>query len=206
MKRFFLESQMPTQLQIARSGKITDTVKCVAQRENIPAGIINEELAAGRLAIPANKLRLGKNLVPAAIGRKVSVKINANIGVSTLSSSLDDELIKMKTAVELGADAIMDLSTGGDLDHIRQTLLSECPVPFGTVPIYQMIVGRNVEQIDSKTILDVIENILTSGDDFHVYLTSHLMYGTQARIITLSAKKPLAIIYKEIGTLRIRML
>ena len=125
---------MPTQLQMSRCGQITDTVKCVAQRENIPAKVINSELAAGRLVIPANIIHLKDNLVPAAVGRKVSVKINANIGLSSLSSSLDDELIKMKTAIELGAYAIMDLSTGGDLDHIRQTLLSQCPVPFGTVP------------------------------------------------------------------------
>ena len=87
---------MPTQLQIARSGQITDTVKCVAQRENIPAKVINDELAAGRLVILANKIHLADNLVPAAVGRKVSVKINANIGVSALSSSLDEELMKMK--------------------------------------------------------------------------------------------------------------
>lgn len=189
---------MPTQLQIARSGQITDTVKGVAQRENVPAEIINEELAAGRLAIPANKLRLGTNLVPAAIGRKVSVKINANIGVSTLSSTLDDELLKMKTAIELGADAIMDLSTGGDLDHIRQTLLSECPVPFGTVPIYQMIVDRTVEEIDSKTILDVVEKQAKQGADFftihcgllkeHLPLTRKRVCGIVSRGGALLAK------------------
>ena len=77
-----------------------------------------------------------------------------------------DELIKMKTAIELGADAIMDLSTGGDLDHIRQTLLSECPVPFGTVPIYEIIAERNVEDINPKAILDVLEKQAKQGVDF----------------------------------------
>ena len=166
MKRFFLESEMATQLQIARSGQITDIVKCVAERENVSAEVINTELAAGRLVIPANKIHLENNLIPAAVGRKVSVKINANIGLSTLSSSVDDELIKMKTAIELGADAIMDLSTGGDLDHIRQTLLSQCPVPFGTVPIYEIIVEKNVEDIDPKAILDVLVKQAEQGVDF----------------------------------------
>jgi phosphomethylpyrimidine synthase len=157
---------MPTQLQMARCGQITDTVRCVAQRENVPAKVINSELAAGRLVIPANIIHLQDNLVPAAVGRNVSVKVNANIGLSSLSSSLDDELIKMKTAIKLGADAIMDLSTGGDLDHIRQTLLSQCPVPFGTVPIYEIIADRNVEDIDPKIILDVLEKQAKQGVDF----------------------------------------
>ncbi|MBN1457153.1 MAG: phosphomethylpyrimidine synthase ThiC [Sedimentisphaerales bacterium] len=157
---------MTTQLEIARSGHMSEAVKCVAQQEGIPAETIKEELAAGRLVIPANTIHLSSNLVPKAIGRAVSVKINANIGASTVLSSLADEIDKMQVAIDLGADAIMDLSTGGDLDSIRAELLSNCPVPFGTVPIYQAIVDRDVEDITEELILEVIENQAKQGVDF----------------------------------------
>jgi phosphomethylpyrimidine synthase len=148
---------MSTQLELARKGQITEAMKCVAQREGVDVHIIRDELAAGRLVIPANKIHLAGNLVPAAVGRAVSVKINANIGCSSVRSSLDGEVVKMKVALEAGADAMMDLSTGGDLDAIRERLLSECPVMFGTVPVYEVIVGREVEDIDYTAILEVVE-------------------------------------------------
>jgi len=157
---------MATQLQIARAGQISDEVKYVAQQENLEPGFIADELAAGRLVVPTNKVHLGGNLKPIAIGRAVTTKINANIGASDVRSSLEGEIEKMETALEAGADAIMDLSTGGDLDHIRTELLARCPVPFGTVPIYEVIVGRNVEQIDHKAILEVIEKQAKQGVDF----------------------------------------
>jgi phosphomethylpyrimidine synthase len=157
---------MATQLQISQSGQITATVKCVAQKENVDAKLINDELAAGRLVIPANKVHLASNLVPAAIGRAVTTKINANIGASNVSSSLDGEIEKMKMALDLGADAIMDLSTGKDLDEIRQRLLAECTAPFGTVPIYEVIIDRTVEEIDKASILRVVEKQAAQGVDF----------------------------------------
>lgn len=157
---------MANQLETARAGKISDAVRCVSQQEGIDAEVIREELAAGRLAIPANTVHLAGNLVPGAIGRAVSVKINANIGASNVRSSLDEEIAKMKLAIELGADAIMDLSTGGDLDEIRRRLLSHCTVPFGTVPIYEVIVDRDVEDIDYDTILAVLEKQAKQGVDF----------------------------------------
>ena len=157
---------MATQLQLSKSGQITATVKCVAQKENVDAKIINDELAAGRLVIPANKVHLASNLVPAAIGRAVTTKINANIGASNVSSSLDGEIEKMKMALDLGADAIMDLSTGSDLDEIRKRLLAECTAPFGTVPIYEVIIDRTVEEIDKASILRVVEKQAAQGVDF----------------------------------------
>jgi phosphomethylpyrimidine synthase len=157
---------MTTQLEIARSGHMSEAVKCVAQQEGIPAETIKEELAAGRLVIPANTIHLAANLVPKAIGRAVSVKINANIGASTVLSSLADEIEKMQVAIDLGVDAIMDLSTGGDLDSIRAELLSKCTVPFGTVPIYEAIVDRDVEDITEDLILNVIEKQAKQGVDF----------------------------------------
>jgi phosphomethylpyrimidine synthase len=157
---------MPTQLEQARNGQITEAMKCVAQREGVDIKVIREELAAGRLVIPANKIHLEGNLVPAAVGRAVSVKINANIGCSSVRSSLDGEIEKMKVALEAGADAMMDLSTGGDLDAIREKLLSMCPVMFGTVPVYEVIVGRDVEDIDYSTILQIVEKQARQGVDF----------------------------------------
>jgi phosphomethylpyrimidine synthase len=147
---------MATQLQIARSGTISDEVKFVAKAENVDAGLIRDEIAAGRLVIPANKQHLKTNLKPAGIGRVLSTKVNANIGTSSVRSSVENELDKMQAALDAGADAIMDLSTGGNLDETREKLLARCPVPFGTVPIYQIIEDRGVEDIDGGIILKII--------------------------------------------------
>ncbi len=165
---------MATQLQVARTGTITDEVKFVAEVENVDSALIRDELAAGRLVIPANKLHLQTNpstslrtgLTPSGIGRVLSTKVNANIGTSSVRCSIEAEIEKMKTALAAGADAIMDLSTGGDLDEIRQKLLARCPVPFGTVPIYEMIKDRNVEEINNKIILGIIEKQAKQGVDF----------------------------------------
>ncbi len=157
---------MATQLQIARTGTITDEVKFVAEVENVDSVLIRDELSAGRLVIPANKLHLKTNLTPAGIGRVLTTKVNANIGTSSVRCSIEAEIEKMKAALAAGADTIMDLSTGGNLDEIRQKLLARCPVPFGTVPIYEMIKGRNVEDINSKIILGIIEKQAKQGVDF----------------------------------------
>jgi len=157
---------MATQLQIARTGTISDEVKFVAEAENVDAELIRDELASGRLVIPANKLHLKTNLKPIGIGRALATKVNANIGTSSVSSSVEAEIEKMKAALAAGADTVMDLSTGGNLDEIREKLIAQCPVPFGTVPIYQVIQGRNVEDIDSKIILDFFEKQAKQGVDF----------------------------------------
>ena len=157
---------MATQLQIARAGTTTDQVKFVAEAENIDVALIRDELTVGRLIIPANKLHLETNLKPIGIGRVLTTKVNANIGTSSVRSSVEAEIEKMQTALSVGADAVMDLSTGGNLDETREKLLALCPVPFGTVPIYQVIEGRNVEDIDSKIILEIIERQAKQGVDF----------------------------------------
>ncbi|MFZ0034478.1 MAG: phosphomethylpyrimidine synthase ThiC [Sedimentisphaerales bacterium] len=165
---------MATQLQSAREGTITEQMRFVAQAENVDAELVRNEIAAGRLVIPANKLHIKTNpsaslrtsLKPIGIGRALRTKINANIGTSSVSSSVETEIEKMKVAMEAGADAIMDLSTGGNLDDTREKLLAQCPVPFGTVPIYQVIQGRNVEDIDSPIILETIEKQAKQGVDF----------------------------------------
>jgi len=157
---------MATQLEIALNGTISKEVRFVAEVENVDAELVRDELAAGRLAIPANKLHLKTNLAPAGIGRVLRTKVNANIGTSNVRSSVDMELEKMRVALEAGADAIMDLSTGGNLDDIREQLLAQCPVPFGTVPIYQIIEDRAVEDIDVGMILETIEKQAKQGVDF----------------------------------------
>lgn len=157
---------MSTQLQAARTGTITDEIKFVADRENLDAESIRNELAAGQLIIPANKLHLKTNLRPIGIGRLLCTKVNANIGTSSVRSSVDAEVEKLQAALSAGADTIMDLSTGAKLDQTRQHLLARCPVPFGTVPIYQVTKGRNVEDINHKIILDIIQRQAKQGVDF----------------------------------------
>ena len=157
---------MATQLQQARAGVITNEIRFVAEQEKVDASHLLSEAAAGRIVIPANKLHLKTNLKPIGIGRILSTKVNANIGTSSVSSSVEQEIEKMNVALEVGADAIMDLSTGGDLDAIRRQLIAACPVAFGTVPIYQVVANRSVEDVDRKTILDCITKQAQQGVDF----------------------------------------
>ena len=166
LRRNDKKEKMATQLEIARSGQLSPEVKFVAKREGVEAGIVREEIAAGRLVIPANRIHVKGNLKPAGIGRVLKTKVNANIGVSSVRSTVKEELEKMRVALEAGADAIMDLSTGGNLDEIRAALLAECPAPFGTVPIYQMVSDRTVEEVTEKIILGVIEKQAKEGVDF----------------------------------------
>jgi len=157
---------MVTQIQAVLAGTISDEVKSVARAEGQDAEYIRDEIAAGRLIIPANKLHLKSNLRPIGIGRALTTKVNANIGTSSVRSSIEAEIEKMDVALSAGADAVMDLSTGSNLDDTREKLLARCPVPFGTVPIYQIIEGRDVEDIDNKTILEIIERQAKQGVDF----------------------------------------
>jgi phosphomethylpyrimidine synthase len=157
---------MTTQLEIARSGRVSEEVKFVAKAEGVEVELVRTEVAAGRLVIPANGIHLKRNLKPVGIGRALRTKVNANIGVSSVRSTVEEELEKARVALAAGADAIMDLSTGGDLDVIREALLAQCPVPFGTVPIYQMVSGRTVEDVSEKNILEVIERQARQGVDF----------------------------------------
>ena len=161
-----------TQLQQAQAGTITPQMQRVAERENIEAETVREEVAAGRLVIPANRLHLSPvregavALDPIGIGRAVSTKINANMGASPNSSCEQLELEKLRWAVKYGADAIMDLSTGGDLDHIRRTLIDSSTVPVGTVPMYSMIVGKPIEELTCDDILTTMRHQAEQGVDF----------------------------------------
>src|SRR4029077_10465496 len=128
-----------TQMEAARKGVVTDPMRFVAQREDLAPELIRDEVARGRMVIPANKVHLTKRLEPMAIGVASLCKINANIGNSAVTGTAEDELEKLHTAVHLGADTVMDLSTGGNIDGIREAIIDASPVPIGTVPIYQVI-------------------------------------------------------------------
>ena len=123
----------------ARAGVITDEMRFVAERENIPVEVVREEIAQGRLVIPANINHLTRGLKPMCIGGVACVKINANIGNSALGSCISEELEKLRVAVKYGGDTVMDLSTGENIDAIREAIIANSPVPIGTAPIYQAV-------------------------------------------------------------------
>ncbi|MCH7793311.1 MAG: phosphomethylpyrimidine synthase ThiC, partial [Planctomycetes bacterium] len=169
--RRFVASAPSTQLEHARLGLITDQMRRVAQREgHLTPEQVRDEVAAGRMVIPANKAHLQYKLDPMAIGRASRTKVNANMGASPVSSSTDEELEKLRWAERWGADTVMDLSTGGDLDACRLAILENSRVPIGTVPIYSMIIGRRLEDLDEQIVLDTLENQARQGVD---YFTIH---------------------------------
>src|SRR5437588_9087130 len=143
-----------TQIEAARKGVITDEMHYVAKREDLDVELVRDEVARGRMVIPANKVHLQKRLEPMCIGVASACKINANIGNSAVTGKAEDELEKLHTAVHLGADTVMDLSTGGNIDGIRQVLIDASPVPIGTVTIYQSIQDvKDVGDLTSKMLL-----------------------------------------------------
>jgi phosphomethylpyrimidine synthase len=170
-----------TQLEEARIGRVTSEMKRVALREpHLTAEQIRAEVAAGRMIIPANKVHLNYKLEPMAIGRASLTKINANMGASPVSSGTHEEVEKLKWAERWGADTVMDLSTGGDLDECRQAIIRNSTVPIGTVPIYSMIIGRTIEDLSYDVILEELEKQAKQGVDYFTIhagvLREHLPY------------------------------
>ena len=160
-----------TQLESARLGIITPQMKRVAEREkHLTAAQVRDEVAAGRMVIPANKVHLGYKLDPMAIGRASLTKINANMGASPVSSSTSEEVEKLRWAEKWGADTVMDLSTGGDLNATRDAIVRASTVPIGTVPIYSMIIGRKIEDLSPAIILASLKEQAVQGVD---YFTIH---------------------------------
>lgn len=211
-----------TQLEAAREGVVTPEMWRVATRENVSSEFVREQVAGGRIVIPANKRHLAgsggteprgkaeqitggervghpncppdkalwvnqtvaqrqrwvddpdhlpgeraaKRLDPMGIGRSITTKMNANIGASPVSSDTQTELCKLRWSLLYGADTVMDLSTGGDLNACRQTLIDNSTAPVGTVPIYSMIIGRTIEELDHDAILRTIEHQARQGVDF----------------------------------------
>ena len=245
-----------TQLEAARSGEITPEMRRVAERECVSPEWVRDEVARGRLVIPANIRHLigsgggepsadsiqhrcyqvpkvghpgsdqgssywvnqtvpqrsemiedpsysagastPKRLDPIGIGRMVTTKINANIGASPISSSLDEEVDKLYWAQKYGADTLMDLSTGGKLRECRQAIIDNSTIPIGTVPLYSMIFNRPIEELSYQIILDEIEAQAKQGVDYftvhasvlreHLPLIKHRITGVVSRGGSLLAK------------------
>ena len=160
-----------TQMHRARQGEVTPEMKRVAEREGLDPEFLRREVAEGRAIIPANVRHLAGRLDPIGIGIALRCKINANIGNSTVTSGVGKELEKLHTAVHYGADTVMDLSTGGDLDAVREAILAASTVPVGTVPIYQMVqLVREAADLTPRDMLDAIERQARQGVD---YMTIH---------------------------------
>lgn len=188
-----------TQLEHARVGNITAEMERVAAREtHLTAEQVRDEIAAGRMVLPANKVHLDYQLDPMVIGRASKTKVNANMGASPVSSGTDEEVEKLKWAEKWGADTVMDLSTGGDLDACREAIIQNSTVPIGTVPIYSMIIGRRIEDLDKQMILDTLEHQAAQGVDYftihagvlqeHLSLVKDRLIGIVSRGGSLLAK------------------
>ncbi len=170
-----------TQLEYARLGITTPEMHRVAETEqHLTAEQIRDEVAAGRMVIPANKQHLKYALEPMCIGRASKTKINANMGASPVSSGTDEEVEKLRWAERWGADTVMDLSTGGDLDACRDAIIRNSTVPIGTVPIYSMIIGRRIETLTIEHVLATLEHQAQQGVDYFTIhagvLQEHLSY------------------------------
>jgi phosphomethylpyrimidine synthase len=160
-----------TQLESARLGIITKQMARVAEREpHLSATQVRDEVAAGRMVIPANINHLKGKLDPMCIGRASRTKVNANLGASPVSSDISEELEKVDWAIRWGGDTLMDLSTGGDLNATRSAFCQHSSVPVGTVPIYSMIIGRKIEDLDWAMIEAELINQAEQGVD---YFTIH---------------------------------
>ncbi len=167
----FIAAGITTQLDLARLGVVTPQMRRVAEREgHLTPEQVRDELAAGRLVIPANIHHLAHRLDPMAIGRASRTKINANMGASPVSSGTHEELEKLDWAIRWGGDTVMDLSTGGNLDECREAFCRHSTVPIGTVPIYSMIIGRTLEELTPEVIFESLEHQARQGVD---YFTIH---------------------------------
>jgi phosphomethylpyrimidine synthase len=188
-----------TQLEMAREGMISDQMAFVAQREHLAPELVRAEVARGRMIIPANTVHISLGLEPMGIGKMARCKINANIGNSAITSNVDNELAKLKMAVDLGADTVMDLSTGGNIDAIRRAIIGASPVPVGTVPIYQAIQQvKKVEELSVRDMLDMVAHQAQQGVDYmtihagilrdYIPLTAHRVTGIVSRGGSLMAQ------------------
>jgi len=166
----YKNDKIRTQMHYAKKGIITEDMKAVAIAENLDEKLVLNEVARGRMIIPANINH--KTLKPMAIGIASRCKINANIGSSALASDINSEIEKVDMCLKYGADTIMDLSTGGDLDKIREAVIKHSTVPIGTVPIYQIIkeCGDDVNNLTIEVMLKTLEKQAKQGVS---YFTIH---------------------------------
>jgi len=178
-----------TQMHYARKGEITPEMEFVAIREGMDPELIRSEVARGRAIIPANINH--PELEPMIIGRRFSVKINANIGNSAVTSSIEEEVDKLRWGILWGADTVMDLSTGEDIQQTRQWILRNSPVPIGTVPIYEALekVGGVPEDLSWELFRDTLIDQAEQGVD---YFTIHA--GVLLRYVPLTVDRVTGIV------------
>jgi phosphomethylpyrimidine synthase len=178
-----------TQMHYARRGIVTPEMEFVAIREGVAPEFVRDEVASGRAIVPANVNHPESE--PMAIGRSFLVKINANIGNSAVTSSIEEEVEKMTWATVWGADTVMDLSTGRNIHTTREWIIRNSPVPIGTVPIYQALekVGGRVEDLSWKVYRDTLIEQAEQGVD---YFTIHA--GVLLRYIPLTARRTTGIV------------
>ncbi len=187
---------MSTQLECAKAWKITREMQQAAKSEPVNARQLMRLIAAGKAVLPANSRH--KNLKPIAIGAALRTKVNANIGTSPLKASLKEELQKMWIAVKHGADAVMDLSIGGNIDAIRKAILCRASVPIGTVPVYQAFVGKSVGDVTEDDLFNAIQKHCKDGVDF---ITVHA--GVTKKAIPLVRKRLTGVVSRG-GSLLLR--
>ena len=178
-----------SQMHYARKGEITEEMRFVALRENVDPEFVRSEVARGRAIIPAN--RLHPESEPMIIGRNFLVKINANIGNSAVSSSIEEEVEKLTWSTKWGADTVMDLSTGKNIKETREMILRNSPVPIGTVPIYQALekVGGKAEDLNIDIFMETLEEQAQQGVD---YFTIHS--GVLLRYVPMTANRVTGIV------------
>jgi len=178
-----------TQMHYAKHGEITPEMEFVAIREGFTPQFVRDEVARGRAIIPANINH--PELEPMAIGRRFKVKINANIGNSAVTSSIEEEVDKLRWSTLWGGDTVMDLSTGNDIHQTREWILRNSPVPIGTVPIYQALekVGGAPEDLTWEIYRDTLIEQAEQGVD---YFTVHA--GVLLRFVPLTAKRVTGIV------------
>jgi phosphomethylpyrimidine synthase len=177
-------------MHYARQGQVTEEMAYIAAREKVEPALVRDEVARGRLVIPANVNHT--NLEPMGIGIALACKVNANIGNSAVTSDVDGELRKLEVSLKYGADTVMDLSTGGDIDRIRSAIIANSPVPIGTVPVYQVLKERKkVSDIREDDFIDMLEHQAKQGVDYftihagviaeHLPLVQHRITGIVSR-------------------------
>ena len=178
-----------SQMHYARRGEVTEEMRYVALREGVTTDFVRDEVARGRAIIPANIKH--PEAEPMIIGRNFLVKINANIGNSAVSSSIGEEVDKLRWSVRWGADTVMDLSTGKDIHETREWIVRNSPVPIGTVPIYQALekVKGKAEDLNIEIFLETLREQAEQGVD---YFTIHA--GVLLRYVPLTAKRVTGIV------------
>jgi phosphomethylpyrimidine synthase len=179
---------MATQLERAKENELTKEIEHVAKEENVKADELRKNVARGFVVVPAS--RLHKGLKPIGIGKGLRIKINSNIGTSPAKADVSGELEKLRVSIESGADTVMDLSTGGDIDKVRREIIRNSKVPIGTVPIYQAVVEKG-------SILDLSENDFIRGIRKHIedgvdFITVHS--GVKKEAIPLVKKRLMGVV------------